>query len=216
MMDRLRAFDDERLNADLTAILRWGDGVDAFSSGRRRAGLAKALRSPAASATIGVSVFLAMLGTTAFLMYQPHTPPMVEAAPPPAPAIVAQEPAPAPSEATSAVITAQPEVARAALPRPHRAPAYASRTGKYNKARSRSRSVAPVETVTPPIVVKAPEEAGTSEPVDLAQNIAPPIRSARTDTIAAPATREDDGPERQAAQARRESVAAIRALRRQW
>ncbi|MEG8037908.1 hypothetical protein QP166_00570 [Sphingomonas sp. LR60] len=216
MMARLRAFDDERLNADLAAILRGPDGIDAFSSGRRRAGLAKALRSPAASATIGVSLFLAMLGTTAFLMYQPRTPAMVEAAPAPAPAIAAQEAAPASSETMTAVATAEPEVAREALPRPRRATAYASRTGKYHKARSQPRKVASVETITPPAVVKAQREPDISQPVDLAQNIAPPVQSARADTIAAPTTREDVGPDRQAAQARRESVAAIRALRREW
>ena len=88
-MERLRAFDDERLDADLAAILHWRDGGETPSIARRRTrrrdAIARALRSPAGSATIGVSVFLAMVGTTGFLMYHPRGGPVVEATPPPWP-----------------------------------------------------------------------------------------------------------------------------------
>ncbi|MEH3102654.1 MAG: hypothetical protein PGN12_01950 [Sphingomonas phyllosphaerae] len=219
-MDPLHAFADERLNADLAAILRWRDDRETRPDTGRRVGLARMLGSPAASATLGVSFFLAMLGTTAYLMYTPRSPTTIEA--PRSPAMIAHETAPAPSVAEVAAPEAPPEAARIVTPRPQTPAVYASRPAKRGKSRSSSpssRAIAPFEAdtlVMPPVVLEARRKSDGERVTDLAQAVAPTLPPVRADAVIAPAAIEDEGATLQAAQTRRDSVAAIRALRRQW
>lgn len=227
-MENLHAFDDARLNADLSAILRLTEGGRAASIDRRprrwRDVIASALRSPRASATIGVSVFVAMLGTTAFLMAPPRDGQL-------------------PASETAAPIAANSRAARAEILAsvPAEAPStdvppapQATADGKHGGKRLlRSRRKTWARRSTPPVDVAAVVRGNNAPPVvvdqgsatfgpatDLAQNVPPAgPREARPAVVqVSDASTIDDGviPARPSAQVRRNTVAAIRAFRRQW
>lgn len=229
-MERLRAFDDERLDADLAAILHWRDGGETPSIARRRTrrrdAIARALRSPAGSATIGVSVFLAMLGTTGFLMYHPRGGPVVEATPDPA--ALANTPAPALPAAAPALGDVAAAVVPATIPRRAVAERHDGRHGRPAlRAPSRTRPSAPPitlaeaeRTVGAPVVLNDVPRPDLRRATDLAQN-APaspraPVETAAVVVDETPAINDDAATEGRSARVRRNSVAAIRALRRQW
>lgn len=232
-MNPLDAFDDERLNADLAAILCLRDGGDTppihHRPARRRIALTNALRSPHASATIGVSFFIAMLGTTAFLMYHPSDGQSGETAPRPS--------TPGPN-ARKGASTPPPVAARIDDDKSPTVVAAGPSDGANHGSRHVRPAPGPRRKVNPrqddatidvaatggglgtPVAVESRARPSDKGAIDLAQNTSPlPLQnvevSADDRSIASPVP-DDAGAEDRSARVRRNSVAAIRALRRQW
>lgn len=233
-----RAFEDDRLNADLAAILRLRDRADPplidHPPHRARNTLTSALRSPRASATIGVSFFIAMLGTTAFLMYHSPRKQLVDAVPVPSTPQLRADKAPASHPASAATIgDAKSATVLAAGSRIIQGAGGASQDSRHVRSALRSRSKVQSRRSYPATAV-ADSEGKFSTPVllesqgklearpatDLAQNFTTlPLQHVKVyvdQTSDASPTSPDASGEDQSAQARRNSVAAIRALRRQW
>lgn len=231
-MSPLDAFDDERLNADLAAILCLRDDEGTPSIGRpvrRRIALANALRSPHASATIGISFFIAMLGTTAFLIYHPLDGHSGAAVPRPSvPRLNASNEASKPLPVAVRNEEDKPTVALAAEPadgarreRGPLRPALASRRSAASKPDDATMPVAATGgEVSTPVAVASSPTPGDSGVIGLAQNAAPlplqDVEISADDRSVAPRAPDDAGAEDRSARVRRNSVAAIRALRRQW
>jgi hypothetical protein len=232
-MSPLEAFDDERLNADLAAILGLRAGGDTPSIdqrlSRRRTALREALRSPHASATIGVSFFIAMLGTTAFLMYHPFSGQSDKATPRPvAPQPIARKETPSPSPVAARVDAVKSPTALAASPsdgashvsRRVRPAPWSRRKANPQQDDATIDVAATGDRLSTPVLVGRGEGPTDRGAADLARYASPlPLLNVEVSAdgrSVAPAVPDDDGGKDRSARVRRNSVSAIRALRRQW
>lgn len=232
-MSPLEAFDDERLNADLAAILGLRAGGDTplidQRLSRRRIALRDALRSHHASATIGVSFFIAMLGTTAFLMYHPFSGQSDKTTPRPvAPRPMARKDTLGLSPLAARVDAVMSPTALAASPsdgtshvsRRVRPAPWSRRKAKPQQDDATIDVATTGEGLSTPVAVERREGPTDRGAADLARYASPlPLQDVEVsahDRIVAPAVPDDDGGEDRSARVRRNSVSAIRALRRQW
>ncbi len=236
MMNPPRAFDDEQLNADFAIILGLRDDAQPplieSRLDRRRSAFTKVLRSPQASVTIGAAFVLAMLGTTAFLLLPSQTERAIEKTPPATapPPVLASRDALA-DRVPAANVDAEPDNA-SAIAAPSSRPSVGARNGsKRASLRLRSRpdtwragtSLASAATdgeVIDPVALQNARKPEAVQATNLAQNAVPlalprvrPAALEVPDVSPAPIIAGEDD---RLARARRESVAALRALRRQW
>lgn len=232
-MSPLKAFDDERLNADLAAILCLRAGNDAPSIDhrlpRRRTSFRDALRSPHASATIGVSFFIAMLGTTAFLMYHPSSSQSDKTA------LRPSVPRPNANKEASNVPHIAARIDDDKTPTelatsPSNGASHGSRHVRpapgYRRKLSPRQDDSTIDIaatgggLSTPVMIESRGKPSNREATDLAQNTSPlPLQNVEVsadERSIAPPVPDDAGGEDRSARVRRNSVAAIRALRRQW
>lgn len=232
-MSPLEAFDDERLNADLAAILRVRAGGDTPSINERlpwrRTTLRDALGSPHASATIGVSFFIAMLGTTAFLMYHPLVGQSDKTTRRPVafrPIASKENPSSAPvaarvdADKPPTIFAASPSDEASHLSRRVRRAPWSRRRANPRQDDATIDVASTGDGLSTTVVVERREGPTDRGATDLARIASPlPLQNVEVsadDRSVAPAIPYNDGGEDRSARARRNSVAAIRALRRQW
>jgi hypothetical protein len=232
-MSPLEAFDDERLNADLAAILNLRAGGDTPSINhrlpRRQTALKDALRSPHAFATIGASFFIAMLGVTAFFVYHPSGGQSDKTAPRPSgPRPNASQEAPNSPHIAARIDGDKSPIALAAGPsdgadhaRRHVRPPSGSRRNVNPPQDDATIDVAVTGGgLSTPVVVESHEKPREKRDADLAMSTSPLplpyVEASADDRGIALSAADDAGAEDRLARIRRNSVAAIRALRRQW